>query len=87
MAELKEILSVRGNLYGDFTDQAVLSQALKYRVMPKSTVQDWEAYQLEAMEMILHKISRISNGDPNYADSWRDIAGYATLVADRLEFE
>jgi len=53
----------------------------------KQFVQDWEAYQLEAMEMILHKISRISNGDPNYADSWRDIAGYATLVADRLEFE
>lgn len=87
MAELKEILSVRGNLYGDFTNQAVLSQALKYLVMPKSIVQDWEAYQLEAMEIILHKISRISNGDPNYADSWRDIAGYATLVADRLEFE
>ncbi len=24
-------------------------------------------------------------GDPNYADSWVDIAGYAKLVADRLE--
>lgn len=87
MAELKDILSVRGNLYGDFTDQAVLSQTLKYWAMPKSVTCEWEAYQREAMEMILHKISRISNGDPNYVDSWRDIAGYATLVADRLEFE
>ena len=26
----------------------------------------------------------IINGDPNYIDSWVDIAGYATLVADRL---
>ena len=25
------------------------------------------------------------NGDPNYADSWIDIAGYAKLVSDRLE--
>jgi hypothetical protein len=35
--------------------------------------------------MILHKIARIVNGDPNWSDSWRDIAGYATLVADRLD--
>lgn len=41
--------------------------------------------QREALEMIAHKIGRILNGDPNYADSWADIAGYAKLVADRLE--
>ena len=35
--------------------------------------------------MISHKIARIMNGDPNYADNWIDIAGYATLVANRLE--
>lgn len=87
MAGLEDILSVRGNLYGDFTDQSVLSQALKCMAMPRSTTMEWEAYQKEGMEMILHKIARICNGDPNYADSWRDIAGYATLVADRLEFE
>jgi hypothetical protein len=41
--------------------------------------------QIEALEMIFSKLARILNGDPNYADSWIDIAGYATLVADRLE--
>lgn len=41
--------------------------------------------QCEALDMIAHKIGRILNGDPDYADSWRDIAGYAQLVADRLE--
>jgi hypothetical protein len=41
--------------------------------------------QAEALDMIFHKIGRILNGDPNYADSWIDIAGYAKLVADRLE--
>jgi hypothetical protein len=46
---------------------------------------DLDADQLEALEMICHKIGRIVNGDPNYADSWIDIAGYAKLVADRLE--
>jgi hypothetical protein len=34
--------------------------------------------------MIAHKIGRIINGDPDYIDSWDDIAGYAKLVADRL---
>jgi len=34
--------------------------------------------------MILHKIARIVNGDPDYTDSWHDIAGYAKLVEDRL---
>lgn len=43
--------------------------------------------QRECLEMIAHKIGRILNGDPHYEDSWRDIAGYATLVADRLALE
>lgn len=43
-----------------------------------------QADAVEALEMIAHKIGRILNGDPGYADSWVDIAGYAQLVADRL---
>ena len=42
------------------------------------------ADQLEALDMIFSKIARIINGDPNYADSWHDIAGYAKLIDDRL---
>jgi hypothetical protein len=38
------------------------------------------ADQQEALDMICHKIGRIINGDANYDDSWRDIAGYAQLV-------
>ena len=40
--------------------------------------------QAEALDMIAHKIARILNGDPNHHDHWHDIAGYATLIADRL---
>jgi hypothetical protein len=43
------------------------------------------AYQAEALDMIFSKIARIVIGDPNHTDSWIDIAGYAKLVADRLE--
>jgi len=39
----------------------------------------------ESLEMQMHKVARILNGDPDYADSWDDIAGYAKLVGDRLK--
>lgn len=42
------------------------------------------ASQKEALDMIQHKIGRILNGDPTYDDNWKDIAGYATLVAEEL---
>jgi hypothetical protein len=41
--------------------------------------------QVEALEMIAHKIGRILSGDPNHQDHWDDIAGYAKLVSERLQ--
>ena len=40
--------------------------------------------QRESLDMIVHKIGRILNGDPNYIDSWHDIQGFAKLVEDEL---
>lgn len=39
----------------------------------------------ESLHMIAHKIARILNGNPDHIDSWVDIAGYAQLVANRLQ--
>lgn len=78
------ILEERGNRYGSFVDQAALSQGLKHAMACDGWNRlSWD--QKEALEMICHKMARILNGDPNYAHSWVDIAGYAKLVADRLE--
>lgn len=85
-----EVLNERGKRYGVFMQQAqiaqsihlVLDQAMK---LTGKTKFDFAPDQLEAINMIVNKIGRIYNGDPNYSDSWRDIAGYATLVADRLD--
>jgi hypothetical protein len=35
--------------------------------------------------MICQKMARIAVGDADYLDNWIDIAGYAQLVADRLQ--
>lgn len=83
---IPSILDERGARYGLWSDQAALSQQLKDVVAThlkyKGTA--LEPYQAEALEMILHKIARIVNGDPNYADSWIDIEGYARLVSRLL---
>lgn len=85
--DITVILQERGERYGDFADHARISQHLKSVIFAYRKRQDLEDDQVEALDMIAHKISRILNGDPNYPDSWIDIAGYAQLVADRLTKE
>lgn len=89
---LSQILDQRGSRYGKFKDHADITQTLKQsadhflRVKHNTDLKNkLSASQHEALDMIFHKIGRILNGDPNYADSWVDIAGYAQLVADELE--
>lgn len=81
------VLEERGSRYGKFTTHAEVTQTLKAVIKSKMGAK-WGHLaddQKEALEMIAHKLGRIINGDPNYGDSWTDIAGYAKLVADRLE--
>lgn len=84
-------LNERGSRYGKFAGHAEVTQVLKQVMRSHNKggpAPAWDGLALdqqEALEMIAHKIGRILNGDPNYADSWVDIAGYAKLVADRLE--
>lgn len=85
--DIDDTLAERGKRYGKFKDHADVTQRLKFvlRTHMGANFDRMEPDQIEALEMIFHKIGRIANGDPNYADSWVDIAGYAKLVADRLE--
>lgn len=84
---IDSILTERGNRYGKFTDHATITQFLKLGISQSLADRNkvLMADQQEALDMICHKIGRIVNGDPNYADNWIDIAGYAQLVADRLQ--
>lgn len=81
-----EILDERGARYGVFAEQARVTQSLKQFLAMEINAREMliAPDQQEALDMICNKIGRIINGDPNYADSWQDIAGYAQLVADRL---
>jgi hypothetical protein len=81
------LLQERALQYGTFVSLAKTAQEFKsvlYRELGsrnKRLADD----QAEALDMILTKIARIINGNADIADHYFDIAGYATLVAERLQ--
>jgi hypothetical protein len=87
MSRIDATLNERGTRYGAFTDTADIAQGLKDVMF---ATENWSLLandQKEALEMVVHKVARILNGDPNYLDSWHDIIGYVRLVEQRLEAE
>lgn len=80
------ILNERQQRYGTFAANASLAQSLK------AVIGDHAAHcganldpdMREALDQICTKIARIVTGDPRYSDSWVDVAGFARLIADRL---
>lgn len=85
--DVNTTLNIRAESYGKFKDGAELMQAIKRKMADHAAKHDktFADDQWEALEMIVHKIGRIVNGNPDVVDHWVDIAGYATLIADRLE--
>jgi len=83
-ADIDATLAERGTRYGEFTDHAKITQAIKRAMM---LGRNWDSLaddMKESLGMLAHKMGRILNGDPNYHDSWHDIVGYTKLVADRI---
>ena len=85
--DVDTVLDSRAKDYGKFIEGAEIMQMLKRLVHnyieARGTPLAFD--QREAVDMIIHKLGRIINGNPDKVDHWVDIAGYATLVADRLE--
>ena len=79
---IQEVLNDRAITHGSFEDYAEtmadLTQAINSRMHGLSNV------QTQALFMILSKIARIINGNPNEIDHWVDIVGYTTLVINYI---
>lgn len=83
MSTVDKTLAERGSWYGEFADNARVSQELYTRFcfyLGHNRSFTFSEVHTEALKFIAQKIARILNGDPNYKDNWHDIAGYATLV-------
>lgn len=79
------LLTERGSVHGDWLSQARCTSAIKAAMGGGNNYYTLPPEQREAIDMIAVKLGRILCGDPNHADHWRDIAGYATLAANALE--
>lgn len=81
---IEEVLNQRQSTYGSFTKNAEISQMMKYFMAQDTNYKQMPLAHREALEMIVHKIARIVNGDFNYIDNWIDICGYSQLVIDEI---
>lgn len=73
------ILEEREKTHGQFDKVAQTANTIKDCIIAAGS--NLNPPQAEALDMIVSKIARIVNGDPNFPDHWLDIAGYATLAA------
>jgi hypothetical protein len=83
IADVAVTLAARGKHYegpGGYRETAATAQRIKeiFRWSP-----NWHRLsdaQRESLDLISNKLSRILNGNPDHADSWHDLAGYAGLA-------
>lgn len=86
---LDAVLEIRELHYGAYSKFCANVQAFK-KVISRgidASHHEFTDAQKETLDMIAHKIARIITGDPNYIDSWLDIAGYAQKQVQELEKE
>ena len=81
-----KILEERGSRYGDFDDIAEISQTLKDMWYMKANLDFKEPTDTmnEAMEMVLHKLARMINGDRYYEDNIIDMQNYLELYRQEV---
>lgn len=87
MATIHNLIKKRAKNYGRFDTEATLIQQLYNSILYHAAEVSGVALDpvhCEALHMICHKIGRITNGSPDHRDSWRDIAGYATMVSEHI---
>lgn len=82
MTDIETTLKERGSQHGEFSVNAEISQEFKNII--RSYDGELSPMMKESLDMIVHKIARILAGDPKHKDHWHDIAGYTTLVENRL---
>lgn len=83
-SKIEEVLKERGeryNKYGTYYDFALTCQSIKERMREHPGWDDKPSDVQESLDMIVHKMVRILNGDHNYPDNWDDIQGYARLAS------
>lgn len=80
--DVKNLLDEREKTHGWYPYVAGAAQAMKDMMRSAPNWALLDACQRESLDMIANKLARIMYGDPDHADHWRDVAGYAMLIVD-----
>jgi len=83
--DVNEVIADRTKTHGDYQEVAKVHHYLMAAVKKGPAYNTLTPVQEMSLLMIVHKISRVVSGNPNLADHWLDIEGYARLA--RLEIE
>lgn len=82
--EIRETLNQRGANYGTFMENARISGELMAFIEAQPGWNNFHDDQRAATWIIMQKLARALSGNAQYDDNWRDIAGYAQLIVDRI---
>jgi len=84
---INQIISERQNHHGEYAENARLYWTIQQIIRSGKKYEDLTCEQRMALDMIIAKLVRILSGNPDFADHWVDIAGYAQLVVNSLRGE
>jgi len=82
MSNVETVLQERGNRYGSYSKFAECKEGIQRELTSLPNWHKAPATAKQATLMIVDKIIRAFNGDPNYEDNWIDIQGYAKLAQE-----
>ena len=83
--DIDDTLKQRGASYGNYVDQSVIAENLMREIEREKGWKKFPPTHRQATRVIVIKLARLLNGNPNHVDSWHDIAGYATLARNACE--
>ena len=77
---MSELTDKRGKTHGAWRQTAGCTQAIETALLIWRTA-DLKPHHREALHQIAVKLARINCGDPEVADHWLDVSGYAEETA------
>jgi hypothetical protein len=84
MSDRDPLLAEREKTHGSFKTNAEISQQLKH-IFHEHIIVNFKSEQVEALDMIALKLSRILSGQANFKDHWRDLSGYSLLAMEACD--
>jgi len=84
MTDVNLILKEREKTHGIYEEHARCTQSILRCIQSERNWNTLSDMQKESCHMIAHKLGRIATGNPDIADHYDDIAGYAMLISKEL---